>query len=110
MINDTIGEIEARIHGTESVGATQKRELLALLATLRTEVAALSQTHREAADSIAGFARLSAQEATRTQPDPRLRELSLQGLNSSTEGFKQSHPQLVQIVNNITKTLSDLGI
>jgi len=110
MIENTIGEIEAKISGADSVSPAQKQELLQLLATLKTEVAGLSQTHREAADSIAGFARLSAQEAIRSQPDPKLRELSLQGLNSSAGGFKQSHPQLVQIVNNITKTLSDLGI
>jgi predicted transcriptional regulator len=110
MIENTIGEIEAKIRATGSVGAAQKQELLALLATLKTEVADLSRTHQEQADSIAEFARLSARESTRANPDPKLKELSLQGLNSSTEGFQQSHPRLVQIVNNITKTLSDLGI
>ena len=31
-------------------------------------------------------------------------------LRSSVEGFEQSHPKLVQAVNTISKTLSDLGI
>jgi len=39
-----------------------------------------------------------------------LRELSNQGLRSSVDGIEQSHPRLVQIVNAISKTLSDLGI
>ena len=110
MIENTISEIEARIGGSESVSAERKAELLKLLGTLKTEVAELSKTHGEQADSIAGFASLSAHEATRTTPNPELRELSNQGLRSSVDGIEQSHPRLVQIVNAISKTLSDLGI
>lgn len=110
MIEKTISEIETKIGGTDSVNAERKQELLKLLGTLKTEVAALSKTHGEQADSIAGFAQLSAHEATRVDQNPQLRELSNQGLLSSVEGFEQSHPKLVQIVNRISKTLSDLGI
>jgi hypothetical protein len=110
MIEKTISEIEAHIGGAEAVSAERKQELLNLLATLKTEVAELSKTHGEQADSIAGFAKVSAHEATRTEQNPELRELSLQGLRSSAEGFEKSHPRLVQIVNRITQTLSDLGI
>ena len=110
MIEKTITQIEAKIGGAESVSPAQKAELLKLLATLKTEVAKLSETHGEQADSIAGFASLSAHEATRAAQNPQLRELSNQGLRSSVEGFEQSHPRLVQIVNAISKTLSDLGI
>jgi hypothetical protein len=110
MIEKTISEIEAQIGGAEAVSAERKQELLNLLATLKTEVAALSKTHREEADSIANFAKISAHEATRTQPNSELREISRQGLQSSVGGFEQTHPRLVQIVNAISKTLSDLGI
>ena len=110
MIEKTISEIEAKIGGTETVTAAQKKELLQLLATLKTEVSTLAKTHGEQADSIAGFASLSAHEAMRAEQNPELRELSLQGLRSSVDGFEKSHPHLVQIVSNISKTLSDLGI
>ena len=110
MIDKTISEIEAQIGGAEAVSAERKQELLQLLATLKTEVAELSKTHGEQADSIAGFARVSAHEATRTQQNPELRELSIKGLESSVGGFEQTHPKLVQIVNAISKMLSDLGI
>jgi hypothetical protein len=110
MIEKTISEIEAQIGGAEAVSAERKQELLKLLATLKTEVAELSKTHGEQADSIAGFAKISAHEATRMKQNPQLRELSLKGLESSASGFEQSHPRLVQIVNTISKTLSDLGI
>jgi hypothetical protein len=110
MIEKTISEIEAQIGGADAVSAERKQELLKLLATLKTEVAELSKTHGEQADSIAGFAKISAHEATRREQNPQLREHSIRGLESSVGGFEQSHPRLVQIVNSISKMLSDLGI
>lgn len=110
MIEDTIRNIEARIQGSEAIKDERRRELLQLLGTLRAEVAQLSKTHSEQAESIAGFAELSTREATREQQNPQLLNLSLKGLNSSVEEFEGSHPHLVQIVNSISQTLSNLGI
>ncbi len=110
MIEDTISKIEARIQGAESIKEERRRELLQLLGTLKSEVAALSKTHEEQAQSIAGFTEVSAHEATRTEQNPELLKLSLQGLGSSVEEFEESHPRLVQIVNSISNALSNLGI
>jgi len=110
MIEETIRRIEARIQGAESVKDERKGELLHLLATLKDEVAELSKTHGEHAESIAGFTQVSAHEATREPQDPELLKLSLEGLASSVEGFEQSHPRLVHAVNAISQTLANLGI
>jgi Mg2+ and Co2+ transporter CorA len=110
MIKKTIGEIEAKIRGADAVSEERKRELLQLLGTLKSEVGALSKTHDEQARSIAGFAQLSAHEATRTKQNPQSLHHSLQGLRSSVDGFEKSNPRLVQIVNAISNTLSNLGI
>ena len=110
MIEDTIGKIEARIKGAEAIKEERRRELLQLLATLKSEVADLSKTNGEQAQSIAGFAELSAHEATRREQNPQLLELSLQGLRSSVNEVEESHPRLVQVVNTISQTLSNLGI
>ena len=110
MIEKTIDEIEAKIRSSDAVSKDRKHELLRLLGTLKTEIGTLSKTHSEQAQSIAEFAKLSTHEVTREKQNPRLRELSLHGLRSSVEGFEKSHPQLVQIVNNISNTLSNLGI
>jgi hypothetical protein len=110
MIEKTIGEIEAKIISAESVSDERKRELLQLLGTLKSEVGALAKTHEEQAGSIANFAHTSTHEATREKQNPELRELSVRGLRSSVDGFEQSHPKLVQIVNSISNTLSNLGI
>jgi ABC-type transporter Mla subunit MlaD len=110
MIEDTIAKIEARLESTEALKDDKRAELQQLLAKLKAEVAALSKTHSDQAENIAGFTEISTREATRETQNPRLLKLSLDGLKSSVEGFESSHPKLVQIVNTISKTLSDLGI
>ncbi|MBU6411100.1 MAG: DUF4404 family protein [Verrucomicrobiota bacterium] len=110
MIEKTIGEIEAKIRGANAIGDERKGELLQLLGTLKTEIGALEKTHGEQAQSIAGFANVSAHEATREEQNPELLEHSLAGLRSSVEGFEKTHPRLVQIVNAISNTLANLGI
>jgi hypothetical protein len=110
MIEDTIGKIEAKIQSAEAIKEDRREELIQLLGTLKSEVAKLSKTHGEQAESIAGFAELSTHEATRTEQNPQLLRLSLQGLSSSVTELEKSHPRLVQIVNAISSTLSNLGI
>jgi hypothetical protein len=110
MLEDTIGKIEARIQGAETINEERRRELLELLGTLKSEVARLSQTHGEQAESIAGFTELSTHEATRASQNPQLLKLSLEGLGSSVRGFEESQPRRVRIVNAISSTLSNLGI
>lgn len=110
MIEQTIGEIEAKIRGAETGGDARKRELLQLLAALKSEVGALARTNGEQAQSIAEFARISAHEATRARQNPALRELSLRGLRSSVAGFEKSHPRLVETVHRVCSTLSNFGI
>jgi len=110
MIGETISKIEARVQGAEAIQEERRRELLQLLATLKSEVANLSKTHGEQAESIAGFTQLSAHEATRAPQNPQLLDLSVRGLRSSVRGFEETHPRLVQIVNAISHTLSNLGI
>jgi Mg2+ and Co2+ transporter CorA len=110
MIEDTISEIEGKINAAEAVSPARRQELLQLLATLKTEVARLSKTHEEQADSIASFTRISTHEAMRAEQNPQLREISLLGLRSSVEDLEQSHPRLTQAVNGISKMLSDWGV
>jgi Mg2+ and Co2+ transporter CorA len=110
MIEETLGKIEAKIEGADTIKDERKRELLQLLGTLKSEVAELSKTHGEQAQSIAGFAEVSTHEATRADQNPHLLQLSLEGLSSSVNELEKSHPRLVQIVNAISNTLSNLGI
>ena len=110
MIQDRLDKIEERLKQSKTVKESDKAELLTILTTLRTEIADLSQTHHEHAESIAGFAELSTHEATRSEKSPELYNLSIEGLTSSVQGFEESHPRLVGIINTFCTMLSNLGI
>ena len=110
MIQDTLSKLEQRLQQSGSLDSGTRAEVLALVASLKSEVAGLSRTHAEQAESIAGFTAVSAHEATRAEPNPELVQLSLKGLSSSVQGFEGTHPRLVQVVNSLCTTLSNLGI
>lgn len=110
MIEDTIAKIEEQLESAHTIRPERKAELLKLLETLKAEVATIANTHSEEVASIARFTEVSAHEATRHTQDPQLLNLSLEGLRSSARSFEESHPKLVQVVNSISRTLSNLGI
>lgn len=110
MIDETLAKIEARIKNSEVISDAKRQELQNLVATLKSEIGALSRTQPEQAQRIAGYTEVSTREATRKEQNPDLLKNSLNGLNSSVKEFEDSHPQLVQVVNTISSTLSNLGI
>jgi hypothetical protein len=110
MIQNTIAKIEERLRKSESLNEENKSEVLNLLSTLKVEIADLSKTHNEQAESIAGFVDLSTHEATRQEKNPELLKLSIEGLGSSVRGFESSHPKLVNVVNDMCSMLSNIGI
>ena len=110
MIQDRLDKIEQRLKQSNTVKESDKAELLNLLTTLRTEIADLSRTHHEQAESIAGFAELSTHEAMRSEKSPELFNLSIEGLTSSVQDFEVSHPKLVGIINTFCTMLANLGI
>jgi Domain of unknown function (DUF4404) len=110
MIRKTIGDIEQRIRDSRSISEQARSELLNMLGTLKTEVETLASTDDEQAESITRFTDVSTHEAFREGKNPRLMELSREGLAASVDGFEQSHPKLVELVNRICTTLSNLGV
>jgi len=110
MLQETISKIEGRIRNSGSVNDAHRTELLELLGRLRGEIAALSTTHQEQAESIASFAAVSAQEATREKKNPETLKHSLGGLESSVGEFEETHPKLVGTVNRIAAMLANMGI
>lgn len=110
MDKTTIAKIEEKIQQGPSISDENKTELLQLLATLKEEMAELSKTQREEAESITGFTQISTHEATRQDQNPQLLQLSLEGLRSSVSDFETSHPRLSETVNSICHILSNMGI
>jgi Mg2+ and Co2+ transporter CorA len=110
MINDTISHIEESIRKSSDLTGKQKEDLLLQIGELRKEISALSKTHPEQAQSIAGFTQVSMHEAIRGEKDPELARLSFKGLEESVRRFEVSHPQLVGVIDGIMQMLSSMGI
>lgn len=110
MVNATISQIKEKIENSDSIQKENKKELVDLLTSLQAEIVQLSGQDSEHAESIAGFARASTHEALRRERKPDLYNISLDGLRASVHGFENSHPRLVEIVNSICVSLSNLGI
>jgi hypothetical protein len=110
MIQDRLDKIEERLRQSKTIKENDKAELLTLLNTLRSEIADISRTHNEHADSIARFVELSTHEATRNEKNPELFKLSIEGLTSSVQGFEISHPRLAAVINAFCNYLTDMGI
>jgi phage shock protein A len=91
MIQQTISDIEAKI-STEPMSEVTKRELLQLIATLKTEISVLDQSSGVSSEK------------------EKVLKRSVEELRSSVQGFEQSHPKLIQAVNSISSTLSNWGV
>ena len=83
MNEKIFNELEAKIRAT-AIADESKRELLQLLAALKA----------------------GAEQKQNLQPLKN----SVEEIRSSVDGFEQSHPKLVQAVNNLSNLLSNLGI
>jgi ATP-dependent protease HslVU (ClpYQ) peptidase subunit len=110
MSQSLIERIERKIENSKGMSSENKEELIKLLKTLRSEMVNLEEKHSDNAESIAGFAGAAAHEAMRTETNPQLLQLAMDGLTSSVEEVESEHPQLVEITNSICTMLSNLGI
>lgn len=107
MIRDTISKIEARLQDTSACSDEVRAELLQLLGELKREI---TNVDEERARSIAGHTEQVTAQVTDEARNPELLKRSLQELSASVDGFEKSHPGLVQVVNRICTTLSNIGI
>jgi len=110
MLKHSLEKIEKKIKLSPNIPDEKKEEYFNLLNSLNTEINKLQLSHNEQANSIKGFTKISAHEATRDEINPSLIKISLEGLSSSVKEFEVSYPRLVSIVNSMSSFLSKLGI
>jgi hypothetical protein len=110
MIQDRIAKIEATLSNSPNIPAETRQELLDLLSELKAEVTPFATTHDAEAQSITQLTDAAVAQATRDEKQPEETALALEGLASSVRDFEVSHPRLVQIVDRLAQTLSNMGI
>jgi hypothetical protein len=64
MIDDTLAKIQRRLEQSTNLPDDKRRELLGLIAQLKTEITSVATADPDQARSITGFTELSAHEAT----------------------------------------------
>jgi hypothetical protein len=110
MIPERLAQIEATLRNSANIPDTTRQELLDLVAGLKAEVAPLAATHGKSVDQIADNADAAVQAAVRRQEQPEKAAQAVDGLAASVRDFEISHPRLVQIVDRLALTLSNMGI
>ncbi|MEP6669418.1 MAG: DUF4404 family protein [Chthoniobacter sp.] len=110
QIPERIAQIEATLRNSANIPEATRQELLDLVARLKVEVAPMAQTHGESVGQIAGSADAAVQAAVRREEQPEEAAQAVEGLAASVRDFEVSHPRLVQIVDRLAVTLSNMGI
>ena len=110
MENTTIQNIEEKIKSNTSLNEENKGELLSQLAKLKTEISKLAETKPNDAQNIIGHIDRSTDEAMKETKDPGLFKKLTDDLSDSVRAFEVSHPKLVEDINYIASSLSNMGI
>lgn len=100
MIQDTIQKLEDRLKNNPAGDPASNEAALELLRTLKLELNNLAKTDEQKAKDLAGLTAESAQGE----------KSALDRLSASVVEFEESHPNLVDAVNRVCATLSNLGI
>ena len=108
MIQDRIAKIEATLSNS-NIPAETRQELLGLLAELKAEVTPLAATHEAEAQNITQLTDDALRGASEGEKSDET-TLALEGLTATVRDFEASHPRLVQIVDRLALTLSNMGI
>lgn len=103
MITNRISALQTKLEAAANLPETTRAELLGLLGELRREIDGLSAEQRELADQTASALTPAAGEESQA-------EVALGDLQASVAGLEVSHPRMVEIVNRVAVTLSNMGI
>lgn len=110
MSKQAMERIEAILQDASTLPPEKREELRALLASLGEEIDTLQRKDADRARSVAGFTELAAHEATRPTANPERVGHATAGLLSTIEELETEHPKLVRIINQISTTLSNMGL
>jgi hypothetical protein len=110
MISERLGKIETTLRDSASIPEATRKELLDLVAGLKSEMLPLVETHGETAHEIAGSAEAAVHASMNRDEQPEHATQAVEGLAASVREFEATHPRLVEIVDQLALTLSNMGI
>jgi hypothetical protein len=108
MIAERLAKLECVLRDNPNLSDSARQELLGLVSALRAEMASLADTH--SAHQIAGSAEAAVNASIQREQQRERANQAVEGLAASVREFEASHPKLVEIVDQLTVTLSNMGI
>lgn len=108
MIAERLAKLEGALRDNPNLSDGARQELLGLVSALRAEMASLADTH--SAQQIAGSAEAAVNASIQREQQRQRANQAVEGLAASVREFEASHPKLVEIVDQLTVTLSNMGI
>jgi hypothetical protein len=110
MVSERLAKLESTLRDSASIPEGARQELLGLVAGLKAEMLPLVDTHRTTAQEIAGSAESAIHASLRREERPEQAAQAVEGLAASVREFEATHPRLVEIVDQLALTLSNMGI
>ncbi len=110
MAQNSIDKAEQIIRESKRLEVHEREALLILTRKLRHEVSELKPDDKSDAESVAAITKVAAHEHLRLDRDYELLDISKQGLERSIRKFEAVNPEITAILQNISVTLSNLGI
>jgi hypothetical protein len=110
MIAERLAQLETTLRNNTRLDQATRKELLDLVAGLRAEMAPLADTHGQSAHAITGSAEAAVHATMSQDSGPVATAQAVAGLAASVREFEATHPRLVEIVDQLALTLSNLGI
>ncbi len=108
MMSERLAKIESALREATNIPEATRNELLNLVAGLKAELLPLSDTHSEPAQEILGNTEAAVRASAARWGDGAAE--AAEGLSASVREFEATHPRLVEIVDQLASTLSNLGI
>ena len=110
MLSERFAKLETTLRDNASIPEATRQELLELVAGLKAEMVPLVDTHGDLAHEIAGSAEAAVHAVVRRGEEPEQAAQAVEGLAASVREFEATHPKLVEIVDRLALTLSNMGI
>lgn len=109
MSSERLAKLESMLRQNPNLPEGSRKELLDLVAGLRSEMARLDDSHAETAHQIADHAE-AALHASLKGSQPEQASQAAERLADSVREFEATHPRLVELVDQLAVTLSNMGI
>jgi hypothetical protein len=110
MISERLAKIEDTIRNARDVPDATRKELLSLVADLKAEAMPFADSRGETAEASAGTVETSVISTVRRGEAPDKAAQVMAELADSVRAFEATHPRLVELVDQLALTLSNMGI